>query len=227
MISLAREVRISATIGQPSLGLYGYGPAGSFVRVTGVGVSDMVTADGKGYFVFENIYTPTLFYPELCVQAIDGAKRVTQPSCIPPMPIGALRFNVGPIFLSPTFSIGGAVASGKTVPDAEVDVYLADKIKSFYIPVYKTLSDASGYFEFSLPIETESEFRIFLASVIGGFPSAKSNTINYKVQSAFTIYWQESQSIFETFRTPIIIVLELFVIAVLAFGLLRTRRRRN
>lgn len=208
------QIKISATIGEPKLNLFGYAPANSEVKLTGIGVSDQTNADDSGYFVFSSVFLPRprlalnsseYVYPEICLLATDNEKRTTQPTCIPPLPAGIYTFEVGPVLLSPTINLDKGkfvkgeqvAASGKTTPETLVNVFLARKksfshsfnlvkdIYAYYIPTYQTTSDALGDFEFNLPSDSVDKWRIFVAADIKGTKSPKSNTLVFSVHSAF------------------------------------------
>jgi len=53
-----REVVVSASIGEPKLTLFGYGPVGSQVTLNGIGILEVTAANDIGYFEFNNVFLP-------------------------------------------------------------------------------------------------------------------------------------------------------------------------
>lgn len=230
-------------IGKPLI-IYGYGPKNSDVSLTGIGVSEKTTANESGYFVFERVYSYSVVYPELCIQATDFSKRVTQPSCIPPLPqSGIVPSEVGPVMLSPTISIdennivqGESVrADGMTVPNSNLEIYIAKKdagslslIQSAYaynLPKYNIKSDIDGNYEFSLPTQDSASYKIFAANTFGGVMSAKSNTLTFSVLTPVQNAWQEIKK--QLFSDPLawVILIEVIVIALLIIAILKQPRK--
>lgn len=178
--------------------------------MSGIAVSEETQIDENGYFEFVNPPFPTFlsylvgnYYPELCFTAADSKNRISMPVCIPPLPKKAFTEKVGPVILPPTISVtegitikeSQLVASGSTIPNTEVNVFVAKKTKSnflelvsevsaFYLPTYKVKSDANGNYEFSLPTNVSDEWRIFTSSIFQGSQSPKSNTLTYYVKPA-------------------------------------------
>jgi hypothetical protein len=191
--------------------IYGYAPSDVFVSLMGRNVLELTKSNLSGYFEFNNVPIPQAteilkFYPELCLQAY--YKEVsTQPVCLPKIPTGQEEYSIGPVVLSPILIIekgSSAVNSqvkavGKTTPNTEVFVFLAkeeqkttifdfiEKIKliqnvsAYYLPRYQTISDDNGNFEFNLPTESSSRWRVFAASNFQGQNSPKSNTLSFLV----------------------------------------------
>lgn len=194
--------------GRP-LSIYGWGPAGSDVNLVGIGVSGNVIAKEDGFFRFESVYSYSPLYPELCIQATDIDKRVTQPVCIPPIPNGNLiPLEVGPVLLSPTLSLSKnsvtqgdhVYISGYSIPSSNINIYLAKKTSkkltliseanAFYLPEYQTQTNEKGYFEVSMPSNTESTYKLYASSKMGSENSGKSNTLTYKVLSKAASFWK-------------------------------------
>lgn len=188
--------------------IFGYGPAGSILRMSGIGVFETTKIDQNGYFEFINPSFPTFlsylagnYYPELCFQATDEKNRISMPVCIPALAKKAFTPKVGPVILPPTISVGdGTVikesqltASGSTLPNSDVEIFVAKKSKNnlfqlvgevsaFYLPIYKVKSDDKGRYEFSLPTNVSDEWRIFAASSFQSSQSPKSNTLTYYIK---------------------------------------------
>lgn len=181
-----------ATVGKSWLSIYGYGPINSEVALRGRGISERTTSDSTGLFRFSSVYNFTYSYPELCIQAVDNEKRVTQPTCIPPLPKDILvPFEVGPILLSPTLSLSNnkvvagseSYLSGKTTPNTETRVYIASG-KGYFLPVLGISSDDKGGFDINMPTSDIAEYKIFASTNFNDNLSAKSNTLQFAVISS-------------------------------------------
>lgn len=188
--------------------IYGYGPAEANIKMTGIGVLETTETDADGYFEFVNPPFPTFlaymmgdYYPELCFQATDTRNLFSQPVCIPSLAKKSFSPKVGPVILPPTLSVSDGTtikeaqltASGSTLPNSEVNIFVAKKagrnqfklvgeVSAFYLPVYKVKSDAKGNYEFSLPTNVSDEWKIFATAVFQGSPSPKSNTLTYYIK---------------------------------------------
>lgn len=236
------NIIVSATIGIPKMTLWGYGPADSVLELNGIGVDQTTTSDQSGYYSFDLIYLPGEgVFPELCVTAIDNEGRTTPPTCIPPISGGDFFFDVGPVILPPTISIGApesnfgadVSAQGKTIPNSTINIKLArPEIKSgvlglrlvshvlaFYIPNYTVTSDQNGDYSFNMPTNTATDWRVFaIANYRDGNKSPKSNTLKFSTLSLVAYAWE---SLWEFLKTllywPRIIILEILIILILAF----------
>jgi len=197
------EVKLSASIGEPKLTLFGYSSPHSLVQLQGERVDEQVIADNKGYFFFDKIFLPlpNPQYPELCLTAIDTQSRISFPNCLARLPVGDYDINIGPVLLAPTISLQKGVftseeqikAEGLTIPNAEVNIFLANDqakgrlfslVKSAYaynLPAYKVTSDQNGHFEFNLPNKQESTWKMFAGANFLNSPTPKSNTLNFKI----------------------------------------------
>jgi hypothetical protein len=224
--------------------IYGHGPAGSNIKMTGIGVFETTQIDQNGYFEFINPPFPTFlsylagnYYPELCFQATDSKNRLSMPVCIPPLSKKVFTPSVGPVILPPTISVSDGiaikesqlVASGSTLPNSDVDIFVAKKSKSnmfelvgevsaFYLPIYKIKSDSLGNFEFSLPTTASDEWKIYASSVFQGSQSPKSNTLTYYIKPVsyrlVEVYEDALAKIKPTLLT-LIIGMEFFILIVL------------
>lgn len=193
------EITISASIGEPKLTLFGYSSPNSLVQLSGQQVQEEVIAQENGYFIFDRLFLPSPHpeYPELCLNAVDTQSRISFPVCLPRLPIGPFNISVGPVLISPTFSLGNTYAEGLTIPNSEVAVFLANdsqflrsrivkKVEAYSLPQYKIKSDSQGRFEFSLPTAKVGNWRLFASAEFQGSPTPKSNTLNFKILS----WWQ-------------------------------------
>jgi len=66
---------------------------------------------------------------------------------------------------------------------------------AYSIPIYQIISDSNGNYEFNLPSETSSRWRIFAASDFQGKNSAKSNTLSFWVKPSI-FRWLEKAAAF-------------------------------
>lgn len=235
--------------------IYGWGPAKSRVKLTGIAVSENTVAASDGYFEFKNLYFPTILsylignlYPELCLTATDFSGRATYPVCIPALPLGSASTRIGPVILPPTISLekgsfannNQVKASGVSIPSSSVEIYLArkDKPKSFfsiikdvfayYIPTYRIESDKDGYFEFNLPNDSPEKWRVFAASRFENNYSPKSNTLTFEVVPFYLVFLNRLW-LFLTglgYNIIYIVILLLLLIIIYFTHLLRKNPRR-
>jgi len=200
------EVKISATIGEPKLTVFGYSSPNSLVKLEGERVSEQTIAGKDGYFFFDRIFlpNPNPDYPELCLTAIDTQSRISFPTCLPELPLGLYLTEIGPVLLPPTISLEKGVllpqdqikAEGLTIPNTEVVIFLANEqvrnnnslgkifrfnAFAYSLPQYQIKADEKGQFEFSLPTIKPNNWRLFAAAKFQGSPTPKSNNLNFKV----------------------------------------------
>lgn len=249
------QVTISATLGEPILKLWGYGPSSSRVELGGFGVSDFTYAAFDGYFEFSKAYLPTptgLLYPELCLTGIDLENRATPPTCIPALPVSLYSYDIGPVILPPTLSLEAGsstmdnqtAATGSTLPNSEVKIVLAEgedggfltnfslvsTAKAYYIPNYTIRSDSRGNFSFNMPNITPNKWRVFAITTYSqGATSPKSNTLTYKIISptlaVLESFWMKILSLL---TLPVFIILEIAVlIFIIALTLVGKRRKKK
>jgi hypothetical protein len=245
------QVTISASIGEPVLRLWGYGPSSSRVELNGSGVTEFTYAAVDGYFEFSKAYLPSptdLLYPELCLTGIDLIGRSTPPTCIPALPADEFNYDIGPVILPPTISLDAGTtipgsqgeASGITIPNSEVKIVLAEgddnatladfsivrQAKAYYIPDYTVKSDSRGYFSFNMPNAQPDDWHVFaITKYSQGATSPKSNTLAFKVISptifALGNFWK---MILSLLTLPALIVLEMLIILVIVAALFLTKR---
>lgn len=245
---------ISASVGEPVLRLWGYGPTNSRVELTGDRVTDFTYSGTNGFFEFSKTFLPlpnNLLYPELCLNGIDPVGLATPPTCIPPLPATNLSYDIGPIILPPTISleVGSAVpgnqteASGITIPNSEVKIVLAEGggrsslaefsivrlARAYYIPDYTVRSDSRGYFNFNMPTVSPDNWHVFaIAKYSQGIISPKSNTLTFRVISPTTVAMQNILKLILSFlNLPGLIIIEIFVILVILVFLFRSKMNKN
>jgi len=230
----------------PTLSIYGYGPVEAEVSLTGIGVSERVVSQKNGFFRFDSIYSYSAFYPELCLQAIDSEKRVTQPSCIPALPLDTnIPLEVGPILLSPTISLDKnnvvvgdtSLVTGFSIPDSKVNVYIAkdqgsslslvNTVNAYYIPDYEVQTKNDGSYEFSLPSLDATTYKLFASGRIGEDLTAKSTTLTYSVISEVEYGLWDLKDFLLRNRIWLLIILELLVIMILGIKVLKEPTRRK
>lgn len=247
------EVTISASIGEPALMLWGYSSPDSRIEISGDRISDFTYSKPDGYYEFTKVYLPTpsdLFYPEICITAIDTLGRSTPPTCIPPLPLTGFSYNIGPVILPPTLSLtDGAItpssqsgASGTTIPNSEVKIVLAEdgslglnsfeiigKVHAFYLPNYIIKSDNRGYFSFNMPNSSPNNWRVFaITNYTEGATSPKSNTLKYIVVSptlaALSNFWRFLLSLL---TLPILIIIEVIIILIVITMVILSKKRHR
>lgn len=228
-----------------ALTIYGYGPINSVVTLRGFGVSEKTTSDETGLFRFNAIYSFTYSYPELCVQLVDSENRVTQPTCIPPLPNNSLiPLEVGPILLSPTLSLSGnrvstgeqSILSGKTTPNTLVNIFIAKRdskrlfalipeANAYNLPILNTTSNERGEFDVNMPTSDIAEYNIFASTKFGENLSAKSNTLQFAVVSSTKSFFDELIRLILQNKIMIFIFLEVLIFIMLfVFALKRTTK---
>lgn len=248
MILTAPEITNYATVGkQRPLSIYGYGPINSDVSLRGFGMSERTTSDTSGFFRFTEIYSFTYTYPELCLQSVDDQKRVTQPTCIPPLPNNSIiPLEVGPILLSPTLSLDGnrvtegdtVVLDGRTTPNTLVNVYLSrsnsqtnlslvKEANAYSLPVVNTKSDEVGSYEITLPTGDQTEYKVFTSSKFGENFSAKSNTLQFAVVSGFRTWLTRLIDFILANKMMIVIIAEAIIVIVLLVLALKSTTKRK
>jgi len=220
---ISYEITVSATIGESRLTLFGWTSPQSLVELQGQRVSESVIANEQGYFFFDRILLPAPrsprsasgvgevepTYPELCLSSIDSLSRVSFPTCLPPLPLGSFDISIGPVLLPPTLNLSKgsflpneqAIAQGLTIPDSEVNIFLANDISkkslisqflnilispinAYSLPRYQIRSDETGHFEFNLPAGPPAggaSWRVFATATHLGLPSPKSNTLTFRI----------------------------------------------
>lgn len=233
---------------QNALTIYGYGPINAEVTLKGFGVSEQTVSDSTGLFRFSEIYSFTYTYPELCIQAVDDQKKVTQPSCIPALPSDSLiPLEVGPILLSPTISLSDnkvneGVSSklfGKTIPNSKVNIFISKKdsgLKSlslvkeanaYTLPTLAIESDEKGEYEVSLPTSDVAEYKVFASSKYGENLSAKSTTLTFVVVTKIKTFFEAVWDFLLNNKIMAFIFLEVLVFVILFLMALKSTTKRR
>ena len=167
---------ITARVGEYQIGiLSGWASPYAEVNLNGQGTARKTLADENGYFEF--LFIPVKkSYGELCLTSQDVNRVPTLPVCLPAIPPTDNVEIIG-VLLPPTISLdkakilhgGSTKASGMTLPNSPVDVYLFENkrlnlIPSVFamgLPKYSVRSNENGYYEFSLPAAQPSKNRLF------------------------------------------------------------------
>ncbi|EKE04991.1 MAG: hypothetical protein ACD_19C00426G0013 [uncultured bacterium] len=243
-----------ATVGRSYLSIYGYGPVNSEVSLRGFGVSEKTISDKTGLFRFNSVYNFTYSYPELCIQAVDDKKRVTQPTCIPALPKDILTsFEIGPILLSPTISLNNnkivtnseSYLSGKTTPNTKVNIYLAKNKQSlllrsrekkilslvstanaYSLPVLNTTSNEKGEFDINMPTSDIAEYKVFASTKFAENLSAKSNTLEFAVISSVKSFLEWLWNFLLQNKIMIFIIAEVIILVILFIKALKQTTKK-
>lgn len=253
-VTTAAQVTISASLGEPILKLWGYGPPNSRIELSGEAVADFAYSRTDGYYEFPKAYLPSptdLLYPELCVTAIDPIGRASVPTCIPPLPTTRFSYDVGPVILPPTLSLdeGSVVpssqsgAEGVTIPNSEVKIVLAEDSNSqktskysivgtayaYYIPDYTVKSDEHGYFSFNMPAASPKTWNVFaITSYSQGATSPKSNTLKFEVVSPISAAVADIWTFLLSLLTlPVLIIFELLVVILIIIAVILSKNRKK
>jgi len=180
------DVVVSATISEPKMILYGWGPPESDIRLTGIGIDEKTRSQTDGYFRFDSVFLPSElfgnpaleFFPEMCIFAITSKHSSTSPTCLPRLPLGPYLFDIGPVILAPSLEVGNNLSKGKTIPNSDIEIFMTS---NYFIPIYRIRSDKFGDFSFNLPITKGNVWRIFAGTSFNGLGmSTKSNTLIFK-----------------------------------------------
>jgi len=208
-------IRLSATIGQPKLSLYGYSCANCPVLLQGQAVFEETTTGNDGYFEFNKIFLPFDSKGlELCLISIDSRQATTFPTCLPTLPAEPYHSQIGPVLLPPTINLSqGSFAPnqqvqafGQAIPNSVVNIYLANTLRgerlsliktalAYNLPHYQASANSEGHFEFNLPV-SYSKWRVFATSQFEQSPSPKSNTLTFTVLSPLGWLWAMIKRIF-------------------------------
>jgi len=120
------NIENSVSIGEFRFSLYGYTSPLAIVTFEGLGIFDQTTADEKGYFQFNNRFSP-FSSREACLSSKDQFGRLSSPLCLPPFPVN-YNVSIGPVIMPPTLSLDKqdyfmgdqVILSGQAVPNTDV-----------------------------------------------------------------------------------------------------------
>lgn len=184
--SQSSSVKIEAFIGEHRFTLFGYTSPYALVTLSGLGIFDQTRANGDGYFIFNNRFSP--FSPrEACLTAQDQMGRLTSEVCLPPFPTN-YNTKIGPVIMPSTVSLNKQnywlgdeiILSGQTIPNSEVNLSFFSektsistlniiierllpirKILALSLPPLTTRSDEKGNFAIALPSSFPQKYRLF------------------------------------------------------------------
>lgn len=193
------EVKVTATIGDSHLYLYGYTSPQALVTLEGMGILDHSYADDNGYFQFSTLFS-SKSSREACLSSKDPLGRLSSPVCLPPFPAGN-DVSVGSVIMPPTVSLNSQnyymgdqiILSGQAVPNTEVNLSmfgnnektssfaLIRPVEAFTFPELKVKSDNKGNFSINLPSSNPNRFRLFAQANFLKSVSTNSINLNFDV----------------------------------------------
>lgn len=203
------SVSVSGSIGENLVTIYGYTSPLSRVELSSPRVFAVTFSQADGYYEFTRTLLPKN-PQDLCLYSFDDTHANTSPICIPPPPPTNYHTSIGPILLPPTIAFDAATvspqsttyASGQSIPNSEIGIYLYQvnnrapifpKIaRAFSLPVFSTISDSNGNYNFTLPTALSSNYRLFSTVKFMGSASPKSNTLIYTLPSLWYLFWLQN-----------------------------------
>ncbi len=232
-LSQSRPVTVSASIGQLQVTIYGYTAPLSRVELVSPRVFAVTYSNQAGYYKFDRALLPNQT-SDLCLTSIDDSNLRTIPTCIPP-PVHNLT-NIGPILLAPTIALDSnqlkphstTTASGQTIPNSELQIYLFQdsssaplfprQISALSLPKFSIRSNSQGHYNFTLPTNYSSLYRLYSSSLLGDQTSPKSNTLSYSLPPVWYLFWLQHRWL--------IISLPLYLLTLTIFFYLLSLNRR-
>lgn len=193
------DVKVTATIGDSHLTLYGYTSPQALVTLEGMGILDHSYADNEGYFQFSTLFLSNSSR-EACLSSKDPLGRLSSPVCLPPFPAGN-DVSVGPVIMPPTLSLNSqnyymgdqVILSGQAIPNTEVSLSvfgnnnetsnfaLIRPVEAFTFPELKVKSDEKGNFSITLPSSNPNRFRLFAQANFMKSVSTNSISLNFDI----------------------------------------------
>jgi len=225
--NIEEQVKVKAVVGKYRLVLMGYTSPRAVVRVTmGANLDETTIARDDGIFLFYDIWMPaTPSEPCFIATDVNGVSSALLCLAAP----AKEDTSIFDIYLPPTLTLetdkvaynSTVAARGMTTPKSEVEIYLFKKdVKGMVAgawakqaPRVKILSNDTGNFEFNLPSNVRTTYRVFVGSRFADFMSPKSNTLAYWVIKA--LVW-----------TAIIIAISLGILSVILLLYLIKRKRK-
>jgi hypothetical protein len=204
----SESVKISASIGENEVTIFGHTSPNSKVELTGINIYALTYSQKDGFFEFNKIILPKN-PSELCLQAKDTHNRSSALVCIPPPPATNYHTDIGPIILPPTISLeqdtinpnSTVITSGQSLPNSPLTVFfykVNDLAKSFpkealaySLPPIKTTTDENGNYNLNLPTAYSSNYRLYASVDFNNNFSPKSNTLLYFMPSLFWLFLQQ------------------------------------
>ncbi|MEK7633880.1 MAG: hypothetical protein AAB437_03485 [Patescibacteria group bacterium] len=159
--SQSSNIENSVSIGEFKFSLFGYTSPKAQVTFEGMGIFDQTTADDKGYFQFENRFSP-FSSREACLSSKDQFGRLSSPVCLPPFPVN-YNVSIGPVIMPPTISLDKqdyfmgdqVILSGQAVPNTEVSlaIFTQDGSRKLGMETGISLPNLFSIFSFAGPVE--------------------------------------------------------------------------
>jgi len=222
------DVKISASIGENEVTIFGHTSPNSKVELTGINIYSLTFSQKNGYFEFNKIILPKN-PSELCLQAKDNHDRSSTLVCIPPPPATNYHTDIGPIILPPTISLeqdkinpnSTVITSGQSIPNSPITIFfykVNDGAKSFpkaalaySLPPLKAATDDNGDYSLNLPTAYSSNYRLYTSVEYDGSNSPKSNTLLYFLPSLFWLFLMQ--------HTYLMVLLPIFILTLILFFL--------
>jgi len=204
-ISQAANIENSVSIGEFRFSLYGYTSPKAQVTFEGLGIFDQTTANDKGYFQFNNRFSP-FSSREACLSSKDQFGRLSSPLCLPPFPVN-YNVSIGPVIMPPTLSLDKqdyfmgdeVILSGQAVPNTEVKLsvftlrtvlirtVLIKPVEASTFPLLDIKSDSKGNFSINLPSGNKEKFRLFAQTNFNKSVSPNSVKLNLEILPVWMI----------------------------------------
>lgn len=222
----SESVKISASVGENEVTIFGHTSPNSKVELTGINIYASIYSQPNGFFEFNKIILPKN-PSELCLQAKDTHNRSSTLVCIPPPPATNYHTDIGPIILPPTISLeqdkinpnSTIISSGQSIPNSPITIYfykVTDSAKAFpkealaySLPPLQTTTDDNGNYSLSLPTAYSSDYRLYSSVDYQGNSSPKSNTLLYFLPSLFWLFLMQ--------HAYLMILLPIFIITLILF----------
>ncbi|KKT48004.1 MAG: hypothetical protein UW37_C0001G0009 [Candidatus Gottesmanbacteria bacterium GW2011_GWA2_44_17] len=194
----ASNIENSVSIGEFRFSLFGYTSPKALVTIEGMGIFDQTVANDKGYFQFNNRFSP-FSSREACLNSKDQFGRLSSPLCLPPFPVN-YNVDIGPVIMPPTLSLDKqdyfvddeVILSGQAVPNTQVNLSmfgntqksnlaLIKSVEAFTFPLLDIRSDSKGNFSISLPSSSPEKFRLFAQTDFKKSVSPNSVKLNLEI----------------------------------------------
>lgn len=204
-------------------------PFRSYIRIYGLtSPNSMVVAEGTrtfgqsvsnhtGNFIIDNLaLSPEV--QEICLHTIDKDQRISYPLCLPSLPV-LNKKNLGPVILPPTLSLShnyfhigqNAFATGQSLPSSVISVFLFNSRSDSKIETLGVSTDENGKFNFKLPTNLNTGWRVYAAGSFEDNPIPKSHTLYFYVNTKTNIIISKILPILLWLITLIIICLMLYL----------------
>jgi len=241
--SQSKDVSVSAFIGDHRFSLYGYTSPQATVTLEGMGIFDQTVANDKGYFQFNNRFSP-LSKREACLSSKDQFGRISSPVCLPPFPVN-YDASIGPVIMPPTLSLNQsdyfigdqAILSGQSIPSNQVNfslftdnkpqwynffAFLQPKIvEAFGFPDMTTQTDKKGNFSFTLPSYNPKKFRLFAQADYQKLISPESVRLSFDILPVWMIIVKIFAFLFSLIRPRLLEILIIGEIIFIAYFILK------